>query len=96
MPEALQVVELLDLRGPDLAIPRPIRHQVRDSATAASRSPALIHASAHTGEASPRAYVAGRSAGVREATERLDMWQVAGSAQVSQTHPQPAEQRLSA
>ncbi len=91
--EALQVVELLDLRG-DLASLDPSARRLGfcDRGVELASS---IHASAHSGEAA-RGLRRKAKRWLREAYERLDMWQVAGSAQVSRIRPQPAEQRLSA
>jgi hypothetical protein len=91
--EALQVVELLDLRG-DLASldPSATRLGFCDRGVELASS---IHASAHSGEVAPRLRRKAKR-WLREANQRLDMWRVAGSAQVPQTHPQSAEQRLSA
>ena len=91
--EVLQVVELLDLRG-DLASLDPSASRLgfcdRGAELASS-----IHASAHSGEVAPRLRRKAKR-WVREANARIDMWQVAGSAQVSRIRSQPAQQRLSA
>ena len=91
--EALQVVELLDLRG-DLASldPSASRLGFCDRGVELAGS---IHASAHSGEVA-RGLRRKAKRWLREAYQRLDMWQVAGSVQVSSIRPQPAEQRLSA
>jgi hypothetical protein len=91
--EVLQVVELLDLRGHLASLdPSATRLGFCDRGVELASS---IHASAHGGEVAPRLRRKAKR-WVREANARLDMWQVAGSAQVSPTCPQPAEQRLSA
>jgi hypothetical protein len=91
--EALQVVEVLDLRG-DLASLDPSARRLGfcDRGVELASS---IHASAHSGEVAPRLRRKAKR-WLREAYERLDMWQVAGPARVSRNCPQPAEQRLSA
>ena len=91
--EAVQVVELLDLRG-DLASldPSATRLGFCDRGLELASS---IHVSAHGGDVAPRLRRQAKR-WLREANERLDMWQVAGSAPVAQIHPQPAEQWLSA
>ena len=92
-PEVLQVVELLDLRS-DLASLDPCATRLGfcDRGVELASS---IHLSAHNGGVAPRLRRKAKR-WLLEAYMRLDMWQVAGSAQVSQLHPQPAEQRLSA
>ena len=92
-PEALQVMELLDLRS-DLASvdPSATRLGFCDRGVELASS---IHVSAHSGGVAPRLRRKAKR-WLREANERLDMWQVAGSAQVSDIRPQPAGQRLSA
>jgi hypothetical protein len=91
--EALQVVELLDLRG-DLASldPSATKFGFCDRGGELAKS---IHLSAHSGGVAPRLRRRAKR-WLREANERLHMWQVAGTAPVTQIHPQPAGQRLSA
>lgn len=91
--DVLRVVELLDLRG-DLASldPSATRLGFCDRGVELASS---IHVAAHNGGVAPHLRRKTKR-WLREANERLDMWQVAGSAPVSQIQPQPAGQRLSA